>query len=373
MGAFDTYSDLADCPRCGAIHFVEGQTKFFDPDFGSILYRCFERGLIHPLDAVVDRILASALESDWWRVSAHPIDDSFTLLADLDDLYRCSCGAPLATLLRFRLHRERPTPGVTVSTSKRSVMCAADQLQSAVELLDVELLDVEAADPASRVDFASVYGAVGYRSEDWQGDHDRLVSLSPEKRVGKLRDALAALFSAPIDEAGGPWTSLRCAVRCEACGEERERRVGTLLSHPDYRESFFGPGWGGGVIVPGTAIRTTRSTWERDLDRGFLVRVSPPPRDARAVVVIHRPERWGCRCKAERVCVRARFDLVGHTLAFSAATLRVVRSARDLEDTDFVEAPNLTRDLPGFVRTPRPDDLAGLRGAVLREWGVVPP
>ena len=134
MGAFDTYSAVSNCPRCGASHFVEGQTKFFDPDFGGV-YRCFERGLIHPLDAVVDRVLTSALESDWWRVSDRPLDDSVTLLADFDDLFSCSCGAPLATLLRFRLHREPPTPGIAVSTSKRSVMCAADLLQGAVELL----------------------------------------------------------------------------------------------------------------------------------------------------------------------------------------------------------------------------------------------
>ena len=174
MGAFDTYSAVSNCPRCGASHFVEGQTKFFDTDFGGV-YRCFERGLIHPLDAIVDRILTSALESDWWRVSAHPLGDSISRLADFDDLFGCSCGAPLATLLRFRLHRERPALGIAVSTSKRSVMCAADLLQGAVELLEIELLDVEAADPAARVDFAPVYVVVGYRSDDWQGDHDRLV------------------------------------------------------------------------------------------------------------------------------------------------------------------------------------------------------
>jgi hypothetical protein len=181
MGAFDTYRGLGHCPRCGAIHFVEGQSKFFGPDFDGV-YRSFEPGLVHPLDVAVDRILRLAVESDWWRVSARTVEDSITRLADFDDLRRCSCGAPLATLLRFRLRRERPTPDVVASTSKRTVACAVDLLESAVELLDVELFDVETSDPAVQVDFASVYGVLGYGSEDWPGARDRLASLPPGDR-----------------------------------------------------------------------------------------------------------------------------------------------------------------------------------------------
>jgi len=371
MGAFDSYSVLSRCPRCEAVHHLEGQTKFFNPDFTGIYYRSFELGAMHPLDVRAEDILRSTIwEDEWWRVSEAGSSGEFTLLADLDDNPWCTCGAPLATLLRFRLQPQRPPPEVATSTAARCIVGPPDSFVATVELVEAQVFDIEAQDPSPHVNFAPVYGVAGTSSKDWRAAIEALASAPISSRLATLRVAFAELYRPGKDLSGSPpWTTLYVPVRCEACGDTRDRHLHSLLSHPDYRESFFGPSWSGGLIVPGMRIETTQNVWESDVDRGYMVRISAPPARAKSVVILNRPQPWGCRCGAGRTSIRLSFALEDKAMAFQEATLRVVKDVADFAEVDFAEAPFLTRDVPGgIIRKARPKSLEEVQNAVFEEW-----
>lgn len=165
MGAFDTYAGRAACPRCGAIRYVDGQTTFFDPEFGGVLHRRFERGICHPLDARFEDLVQSATENDWWRVSDGPLGDRWTILQGPEAWTPCSCGAQLVLVLTFRVSQDPPLPDMEKSGLLRSVTCSAETLQGTVELVAMDRVDVAAAGVAVTVDFAPVVVGLGPHHE----------------------------------------------------------------------------------------------------------------------------------------------------------------------------------------------------------------
>lgn len=193
MGAFDTYSTSDACPRCGAPLFVSDQTKFFAPDFANVYGRSFEPGVPQPLTVEVADILAASIwEEDWWRVREARQDDDLAVLGALDDdLPWCNqCGAPLVTVLHFRLIAGTPSAALKEKWTQHHVWCPPECLRGAVELVRLHLFDVERSDPAPLVDFAQVEAVVPPPCENWSAAAERLASAPVDQRVEMLRRAI---------------------------------------------------------------------------------------------------------------------------------------------------------------------------------------
>lgn len=315
MGAFDTYSAVVTCPQCGDQHWIDGQTKLFDP--GSNETRAFEPGVpcaasFGPSD--LDRIVGDG----WWRLREPKGDGSkFTLLVDLEDMYRCDCGLPLALLLHFEL-----APG-TVTMTELEVLDARTELASRIDLVDTDPL--------------------------WTGTIEEFrVALVQHRarpfgeRAAVLRGWLAARFgedgegvTGGSDARSDPWTTLIGQMKCEACGLARERARQTLLTHPDHAVSFFGPAWTGGVVFLGDRIPFDDSWLAADTDRGWYFRARHPVGDPLSILM--QRARFGCRCGAGRYHLLARFARRPGAVELVELALRVVRSRADLADVDFIE------------------------------------
>lgn len=109
-----------------------------------------------------------------------------------------------------------------------------------------------------------------------------LASAAPEVRAARLRRALGERFDGverwfdPTAEDLAGWTRLIGPVRCEACGEVRERALSMALTHPYYGEPVLGPGFTGGVLRPGTRVAVATDWRDVDEDRGDFVRLRHP-------------------------------------------------------------------------------------------------
>jgi hypothetical protein len=324
MGAFDTYAGEVRCPRCGDVHRVDGQTKFFVPDFFGLYNRHFTPWSPQPLDFSPAELQAPVWDGSWWRVRAPGDPSRFDLLADFSDLFGCDCGMMFAMVLRFRVDAG-PPPTATLTA--------------------IELRDATTA-AALVVDFADGEELL------WAGDHagfaaaiSALASAPAGERAARLREALNRRF-APQDEAtpgDTPWWCHVGEVRCEACGASGPRRELLLLAHPDHPTSFFGPGWTGGTLTAGMRIAGDFAWLAADCDRGYYTRLRHPVPEDRLTVLGAR-RRVSCRCGAGPGALVLRFAREPGALVLREATLRDVRGAEDLADVDFAETAYWTRD-----------------------------
>jgi len=344
MGALDTYEAVARCPHCQDVHWISGQTKFFLPDFSGLCSRHFTPDIGQPLDFPPATLSADRIwDGTWWRVREPDDPTRLSLLADLDELVRCDCGAKSAVVLRFDLAVGAP-PSAT--------------------LMDVALLDPLAADVASVVDFADGENML------WTGDADAYVRELVElayaargDRAKRLHQTLVRHVTSTPGLSPPPWTTVRGPCRCEACGDVRDRSELTFLSHPDFSGSFFGPGWGGGILRPGSSVECDLSWLDRDIDRGYLIRVRHPIAPDGLRVLGRRTSR-GCRCGAGRAAFVLQFARNTTGLTLRSLSLRVVQSRADLADVDFAEGPAQSREPPahsGLHRQPLTRDEAVLQ------------
>jgi hypothetical protein len=314
MGAFDIYTATARCPRCEDLHWVNGQTKFFQPCFSGYYHRHFVPGVAQPLDFSSDELASTRVwEDDWWRVREPLAPDVLHLLTDFDEkLSLCDCGAQLIAVLCFRLKRHAEHGSTDTAT-----------------LEEVRLFDVVRDDVAGAVDFAPGGHML------WNGKPDAYTA------------ALAALANAPPFDRAALGTTV-AGTRCEACGEVRERRA----FRSDFPVSFFGPGWTGGELRPGDRIRCDLAWLVEDVDRGDFARLRHPvPRDSLCILG-HRTSR-GCHCGAGWGSFVLRFACDPGGVVFNSMSLRVVRDRADLADVDFAEVGLRALEHAARFRYPR--------------------
>lgn len=363
MGAFDIYYATVRCPRCGAWHWLDGQTRFFAPMFHSFHSREFRPGEPRPLDFAPERLRHERVwEEEWVRI-AEPGDDpsALRLLADFDELFACSCGVGLAMVLRFRLEAG---PGASGTAT----------------LVEVELLDALDDERAAAADFANGLDVA------WGGpwrSHAELVEALPAasaaERAGWLREALAFRFEPWQDEVddgsgdGFTWTRVVGPMRCEACGDVRERNVHAHFTGHQWPRAFLGPGWRGGVMRLGARVGGDFGWLDEDVERGYHVRLRHPV-PAPGFVVTDGPQPWGCACGAGRAAVILRFARGAEGVTLASASLRVLRTREDVADIDFGYSGEFSRDIPA-----RPG--SGVRPATREEavarlldwrWGLAP-
>lgn len=348
MGAFDTYRGDARCPRCGDVHHVDGQTKFFDPDFFSHHGREFRPYVPQPIDFPISGLRDRVWEDSWWRVRDPGDPERFDLLADFDDLFGCDCGAMFAVVLRFRV-TDGPPP---------TAMLTAIELR---EHTSPAALAVDYADGGALIEG-------GYGGE-FRARMAALAAGAADERAERLHEALVQRFTpaVPVDDDPGPWCTVRGPVRCEACGEVRARDFLTLLCHPDHG-SFFGAGFTGGALVPGMRVAFDEAWLADDRDRGYHVRLRHPVPEDR-LTVIGGPWWRSCRCGVGAPAPVLWFRREPGALVLAEVTLRAVRTAEDLVDVDFAESANWTRE-PAPHAVPRrwvwrrEDMLRGVLGAL---------
>lgn len=343
MGAFDTYAATARCPRCHDVHWLSGQIKFFFPDFGGLCGRHFEPGAPQPIDIDPADLLAPVWDDEWWKIREDGALDDLRLLAGFDDLYACTCGAPMATVLHFRVDAKAAT------------------------LTQIELLHALAEGLPHEIDLAEA------PPDLWQGDTPafyralvRLAAQPFEDRAARLRECIAARFGGP-SAPDSTWTTIAAPTRCEVCGDLRERSLWTMVTHPSYPQSLLGPGWTGGVLRPGAQIAGDSGFLAEDVDRGCFLRLRHPV-SGDILTILSSPHRWGCRCGAGPASLVVRFAREPGGLRLAEVTLRVVRSRADLADIDFAEAPTLSRDAPPSGARWRPASREEAIAAMLRGW-----
>lgn len=353
MGAFDTYEATARCPGCGDVHYLYGQTKFFDPDFFGLFDRHFTPGAPQPIaQAPEDFARADVWEDEWIRLAPPGEAGALRLLLDWDDLCQCTCGAPMAIVLVFRLAAGSPHATATLERA--------------------EVFDALADPRALAVDFCERTEGVwiGGRA-DYEALQGRLAAI-PDRHArvrAALRERLGGAF-----EPCEPWRFAGGPARCEACGATRERHGFTLLGHPDYPRGFFGDASLPLLLRPGDAVACSLDWLAEDVDRGYWVRLRHPvPEDS--LRLITRRFSWGCPCGAGPASLVLHFAREAAGVRLAALTLRVVRGQADLDGLDFAEAPLQTRDPPPSTRAVwRPGSREEAIAALLAcEHRVAPP
>jgi hypothetical protein len=310
VGAYDTYTGSAHCPTCGDVHYISNQTKFFDPDYHT--QRWFEPGIPLAIDLEAVELIPNVRDS-WWRVR-DPVTgpERLTLLADIDDLFGCSCGTMFAVVVRFEL--------------------AAGH----VTMLGIELLDIR-TDISGAIDFAD-------GEPLWRGEHARFdadlaaLAASPfAHRRATLRRWIDERFAAADDEdTPMTWTTLTGPTRCEACGNAREREHATHLGTAFEGSCFFGPGWQGGPIYLGSRIPFDSAWLADDVDRGYCMRARHPVPDTHLTILGVRLHS-GCRCGAGRASVVQRYARHDGELELVDLSWRAMRDRSDLVGIDFLE------------------------------------
>lgn len=351
VGAFDTYEAAARCSGCGDVHYLGGQTKFFDPDFGGLCHRHFAPGVPQPIEQEPDEFgRADVWEDEWIRLAPPGEPGVLRVLADWDELYQCTCGVPLAIVLRYRLAAGSPRATATLEA--------------------IELLDALADPRALAVDFCE-------RTENlWVGDRASYDAL--QARLAAVRDRLGRVRAGLVERLGGtfepspPWTHVGGPTRCEACGRARERLGFTLLAHPDLPRGFFGEAPLPGLLRPGDAVACALDWLADDVDRGYWMRLRHPvPGDS--LRLITRRCSWGCSCGAGPASFVMHFAREAAGVRLAALTLRVVRGRADLEGLDFAEAPMLSRDpapspYPRWLPGSREEAIAALLAGEFRVY-----
>jgi hypothetical protein len=358
MGAFDEVNATAECPACGARHRLVLQTKFFVPDFGGLHSRWFKPFSPQPLDFNPDELFhARCWDDQWVRVRDAVSPKSFTLLADWDDHFYCSCKKPVAWVLEFTL---LPPDGV----ARDNVT-----IRGMAVLTGIRGVDARAPDLLERVDFADAEGVVAWGGEfaTWASAVEALGELPEPERMQRFRQHLLERFplgKEPPLSTDGPWTTLEGPTRCSSCGEARDRVSFTLLSHPDYSESVLGPGWHGGHLRLGDHFPFSQAL--NDVGhRGYYVRLRPPA-DRRELCTAESPARWSCRCGDSPAIEIAHFAVERDEVVLSSLELRSIHEPAQLRDIDYACASGLL--LP---RSPPLDpslDLDARIAKVLAEW-----
>jgi hypothetical protein len=357
VGASDTYQASAPCPCCAAICHLSGQTKVFLPDFGELHGRHFTLGHCQPLSyRPSDMLRAPVWDDEWFRVRPICTPDELTLLVDLDETFACSCGQPMAPILRFALDDAAPS----------------------ATLLSIDLRDALADDVAANVDLASAESIVARDLATFRHALHDLATSHPDERAARLHQALARRFEGHERWHASPdqfSTHLVGPMRCEACGTTRDRAVPMLLTHPYYEASVLGDGWSGGALRPGMRVASPMGWRAEDEDRGYFVRLRHPLPE-RTLTLCGGPEPWGCACGAGRAAVLVHLDVDDEGFAVRSLTMRVLRTPADLEDIDLAEAAHCSRGRlrePWHGRHRHPADRAEAIACLYREWGIVEP
>lgn len=326
MGAFDTYNAVVRCPSCATVYWIDGQTKFFDPDYDTQAW--FRPGLSYPIEIDAAGLADTLWELEWLRVRDPVALDRVDLLLDFDELIRCECDFALAIVLRFALAAGTAT------------------------LTEVQVLDARRPDLAEHVDFINLVTYGDLPQLDREG-REALAAEPVATRAAHLARCIAGRFDHDDEpEPLAPWTYVVGPTRCEACGDVRERTDFTQLSRPD-QPSFFGPGWPGGAIFLGTRIAFDDSWLEKDVDQGWNLRARHPVGRDRLLLLGQR-NHYGCRCGAGPGTFVSHFARRPGELELVELTLRVIDDAKDLADIDFIAGANReggrTRDIAiGYV------------------------
>ncbi|HEX6042145.1 hypothetical protein [Longimicrobium sp.] len=341
MGAYDTYSGTAPCPVCGDWHWLGGQTTFFEPHF-DLPPRWFRAGEPQPLQFTPDDLLREPWSGSWIRIRTPRTPEILHLLPDIDGMYPCACGTPLAEVLRFRLRPDGADAGTATLVHVGLYHALADP----------RALDVDAAD--------------GEQVVPWRGNLEafeqglrELAASPPDVRAARLHAALTAHFQKleAARNATDGFTFVTAPMPCEACGDTRERTHLTHFTGPDGRAPFLRDGWTGGTLRPGTRVEGDFGWLDEDVDRGIYVRLRHPvPADG--FTIIGARENVGCRCGAGATSVVMRFARDPGGVTFTGASLRVVRGRADVADGDFAPGSHGSRDFPNGFPQPATRDEA---------------
>lgn len=340
MGAFDTYRLELSCPSCNDRHNVSGQTKFFEPEFGSYHARHFVCGALLPVEfSPAELFRARVWDDEWFRVrECNGAPGDFSLLVDYDEMFTCTCGEPLAPLLHFSTEVQAGQVCLTKGTLLRA--------------LDREL--------PSRVDFASAEQLVPWTGEfaTFRRAVLQLAHADEEHRAQCLQAAVARRFAgyeswAEPDSSVTGWSHLVGPVQCESCRAVRTRRIGLALCHAGYMHPVLGQGWDGGVLRLGQRVQVATDWLTRDEDRGFFLRLRTQT-DRTTLTIAGDTCTWGCGCGAGMASVIVRFAIEAHGFRLQSMHLRVVKDLADLADVDLVYAPDFSR--------------AELRGQTVKRW-----
>jgi hypothetical protein len=313
MGAFDTYNAVVRCPSCAAVHWIDSQTKFFDPDYETQVW--FRPGISCPIRIDPRDLDTTLWEGEWLRVREPASLDRLDLLADFDDLIACECGFAFAIVLRFAFDAGTATfTGVTI-------------------------LDARRPDLASHIDFISTEPYLPLLDREARAT---LAAAPVASRAAHLARCIAGRFDRD-DEPGplAPWTHVVGPTRCEACGDVRERTDFTQLTRPD-APSFFGPAWAGGALFLGTRITFDDRWLEDDVDRGLNLRARHPVGRDR-ILMLNQRNRYGCSCGVGPGTFVLHFARRPGELELVELTMRVIDGAEDLADIDFIAGSNRDR------------------------------
>lgn len=339
MGALDTWAGSGHCPRCGAEHFLHDQTLFFKPEYGGAFEfsgRHFARWEKNPLSFAPEELQrARVWDERWWRLREAGEPGAVVLF---DALHRCTCGAELAVLLRFRLEAgDEGAAGAATLTELALLDALAPELASAVDFVNIELSIPAPDDHELFEKEAQALGAAPFP--------ERAARLHAE-----LRRRSAPMGRPEVGDTGG-LTLVTGPVRCEDCGTERQR---TLQVGRRFAESLLGPDWRGGVLSVGKHVDGDFGWLVEDVDRGECLRLRHPLPPG-GLTVIGRPQRWSCGCAAGWASPVLGFRVDAQGVTLDSLRIRAVRTREALDGVDFSESPNFSRPSPhqGYQRRGR--------------------
>ena len=327
MGSYDTVTSEATCPRCGTLHHISQQLRFFEPDYDEQVW--FRDGL--PQAKAVSP--SSIGGGDWMPIRPHvgPYPHCTVVGGDLE-LFRCGCDLPIATVLHFEVG------------------------YGTVTLAKVELRDALAADLADHVDFADAEwlsaGASSYRT-----NLEVALAAAPSVRAALLRSWFHDFFDDDAPRPNFHFTEtvyLEGVVSCDACGRARKMGTRTRFAHGDH-PSFFGPGFAYGHIEIGHRVPFDGGWLADDVDRGYFIRLRHPI--PRLMTILTASQPFVCACGAFRPWTIVRFLRHPGELELESMSMRVLDMPADLADVHFIEAQSIRWTRPAMTREQIVDEL----------------
>ena len=316
MGAYDTVTSEAACPRCGVRHAIDLQTKFFDPDYDDQVW--FRDGLPQPKPGGFS-------PSREWMPMRPDVATAECNVVSLEDLFRCTCGLPIATVMCF------------------------DVRHQTVTLVKVELRDALAANLVDDIDFADAEPlSAGEGSFDVNLEVARTATLSV--RVALLRSWFHDFFDDDAPRQSFHFTEtvyLRGLVACEPCGHSRPLGTRTRFAHGDH-PSFFGPGFAYGDIALGQRVPFDGDWLADDVDRGYFIRLRHPIPRVMTILTARQP--FVCACGAFRPWTIVRFRRRRGALELESMSMRLIETPADIADVHFVEAQSTRWTRPAMTR-----------------------
>jgi hypothetical protein len=260
MGAFDSLYAPYQCLSCGAHHWGDWQSKFFDPDFfiryGDSFY------LNKPVRVFIDLEelqQTTNWEDTWLALTPWKPGEPFLLVSDMDDWLYCSCGSRLIPCFHFLIE----DGGVVSGPSNLKMESALLTLQRA-----------QCVDP-SNIDGINFINAE--RSGDIRGLAKRTLE---ERRAYFIQEMLAEPFWLPESDSNA---TVIGPVRCVRCDEIRLRFLwcsfGLTGPHPALKIGTI-------RTVPFLFDEGRRPLWIQEED----------PHQSLTFLF---PESWSCACSPD--------------------------------------------------------------------------